>query len=77
MDVMMPHVNGLELTRRFKTHPRLKDVPIVMVTGNSSKKVIELSKKMGAADFIVKPVRRQVLLEKIRVLLPPVQSNKA
>ena len=65
MDVMMPEINGIELTRRFKRHPKLKEIPIVMVTAHPSTKVIELSAKMGASDLIAKPVRRSVLLEKI------------
>ena len=70
MDVMMPNVNGIELTRRFKAHPQLKEIAIVIVTAHASKEVIQRSAEAGASDFITKPVRLPVLLEKIRPFCP-------
>lgn len=69
MDIMMPDMDGLEATRQLKTVPRLADIPVIMITGNSEKDIVTESLKAGATDFVVKPIDRQTLLEKVgRVL---------
>jgi FixJ family two-component response regulator len=40
-----------------------------MVTGNSEKRIVANCLKAGAADFVVKPFNREILLEKIHRLL--------
>lgn len=65
MDVMMPDVDGVEATRRLKAVPRFADIPVIMITGNSEKNVVTVALKMGAADFIVKPFVREILIAKV------------
>lgn len=69
MDMMMPHMNGIETTRRIKTIKRFSSIPIIMVTGNSNKIVVINCLTAGAADFVVKPFNRDTLLDKIRKFL--------
>ena len=66
MDFDMPDVNGVEMTRRLKSAERLRDVPIIMLTGHSTREIAFESLNAGAVDFIVKPFRREALLERIR-----------
>jgi CheY-like chemotaxis protein len=65
MDVMMPDINGIELTRQLRSLKSYVNIPIVMLTGQSEKKTIVGSKTAGATDFIVKPVDREILLAKV------------
>ena len=65
MDVRIPDIDGIELTRRLKSGSEHRDVPIVMITGQSERKVIVDSREAGADDFVVKPVERDVLLKKV------------
>lgn len=65
MDVMMPEMDGVEATRRLKAVPRYANIPVIMVTGNSEKNVVVTALKMGAADFIVKPFIREILISKV------------
>lgn len=65
MDVMMPEVDGVEVTRRLKAVARFADIPVIMITGNSEKNVVAVALKMGAADFIVKPFIREILIAKV------------
>lgn len=65
MDVRIPDIDGIELTRRLKSGSEHRDVPIVMITGQSERKVIVDSREAGADDFVVKPVDRDVLLKKV------------
>lgn len=65
MDLGLPDVDGLEMTRRLKAVPRLAAVPIIMLTGQSGKKVVVDSLKAGACDFIVKPFDSEGLVAKL------------
>jgi len=70
MDYELPEMSGLEITRRLRQSSRLVDVPVVMLTGHSTKEVAMGSLSAGAADFIVKPFERDTLLRKLRAQLP-------
>lgn len=65
MDVALPDLNGIEITRRLKASPGTAAIPILMITGHSERQVLEASLKAGAVDFLVKPFDREVLLQKI------------
>jgi CheY-like chemotaxis protein len=56
MDLKLPKVNGLEVTRKFKEHPEVKVIPIVVLTSSSEDKDIKTAYQYGANSYIVKPV---------------------
>lgn len=64
-DVLMPELDGIELTRRIKAMPHLAKVPVIMITGKSEGQVVMDSLKAGAADFVVKPLDRAALVAKV------------
>ncbi len=74
MDFQLPDLDGVEVTRRLKSVERFAGIPVVMITGQSDKSVVVESLKAGASDFIVKPVNKAILLEKLRKLLSNRQS---
>ena len=65
-DVMMPEMDGFELTRRLRQDPRTAGVPVIMLTarGMSADKLEGFS--AGADDYIVKPFDTPELLARIR-----------
>ncbi len=65
MDVSLPDIDGIELTRRLKACEADADIPVLMLTGQSEKQVIVDSLGAGAADFVVKPFDREILLKKV------------
>lgn len=56
MDLKLPKVGGLEVTRRIKGHSEFKIIPIVVLTSSSEDKDIKTAYKNGANSYIVKPV---------------------
>lgn len=56
MDLKLPRIDGLEVLRRFKEHPKLKLVPIVVLTSSSEDKDITTAYEHGANSYIIKPV---------------------
>jgi diguanylate cyclase (GGDEF)-like protein len=69
IDVMMPGVDGLELTRRLRSNPATSAMPIIMLTakGQTVDKVIGLT--AGADDYVLKPFDTMELVARIRSML--------
>ena len=65
MDVNLPDINGIEVTRRLKSTGEYAEIPVIMLTGQSERDVIMSSRSVGAIDFVVKPFDRDVLLKKV------------
>ena len=69
LDVMMPDMSGWETLSRIKAISFLYNTPIVFVTSLHGTCEEENARKMGAADFISKPLERDILIKKIEELI--------
>ena len=69
LDYMMPNLNGLAVLRLLKSSATLSKIPVVMLTGDSSKEIVVGSMKAGAKAYIVKPANQTLLLDKINSIL--------
>src|SRR5574337_154704 len=65
LDVVMPGLDGFEVCRRIRTHPRLSHVPVIMLTGLEDTESIEKAYDSGATDFISKPIHWALLRNRI------------
>ena len=69
LDVMMPDMSGWETLSRIKAISFLHNTPIAFVTSLHGACEEENARKMGASDFITKPLERDILIKKIEALL--------
>lgn len=69
MDITLPETDGLEACRRLKTVDRLRDIPIIMVTGREKTVLPQKAFEAGAIDYINKPLDRVELLARVRAAL--------
>lgn len=69
MDMDMPSTDGLEACRCIRGNARLRDVPVIFVTGKTDDRSVRAAFAAGAADCIAKPVRRAHLLATIADVL--------
>lgn len=69
LDVMMPGMDGFEVTRRVRENPALRQLPIVLVTALRDKDDHLKGVEAGCDDFISKPVDKIELLARVRALL--------
>ncbi len=71
MDINMPEIDGYELSSMLRRSQKLKDVPIVMLTGRDG--IIDRLRAqfVGAVDFMTKPVQSEQLLERVQQLTQP------
>lgn len=56
LDLNLPKVDGLDVLKTIKTHPKYNTIPIVVLTSSSDNKDIERAYKLGANSYIIKPV---------------------
>ncbi len=67
LDLMMPGLSGLDTLRQIKDID--KTLPVIMLTGHGSTKDGMEGMRMGAFDFLMKPLDINELLEKIKLAL--------
>ena len=68
-DVEMPRLNGFELLERVRSLPAFKNTPIVMVTSRTGERHQQQAKRLGATEYLGKPVQPQQLINTIAALL--------
>jgi twitching motility two-component system response regulator PilH len=68
MDVVMPGLNGFQATRAISRDPETRSIPIILCTSKSQETDKIWGMRQGARDYIVKPVNRDELLEKIAAI---------
>jgi CheY-like chemotaxis protein len=64
-DVMMPSVDGYEMTRRLKDHPETAAIPVIMVTARASAEEEVEGLQVGADDYVTKPFDADVLRQRV------------
>jgi CheY-like chemotaxis protein/MinD-like ATPase involved in chromosome partitioning or flagellar assembly len=69
LDVMMPGVDGYEVCRRFRAHPELAGIPIIMFTAKNQIAEKWAGFKAGVDDYLVKPTEPEELAARIEALL--------
>jgi CheY-like chemotaxis protein len=56
LDLKMPKVDGLEILRRLKSHPKFSTIPVIVLTTSTEDRDIAEAYKLGCNSYIVKPV---------------------
>ncbi len=74
LDLMLPQVDGLEITRRLRAEG---DIPIIMVTARREEADRILGLEMGADDYVIKPFSPQELVSRVRAVLRRAHGSPA
>ena len=69
LDVIMPGIDGYEVTRQLKGNPVTKGIPVIMLTALDDRQARMLGLSAGAEDFVSKPVDRAELCMRVRNLV--------
>jgi signal transduction histidine kinase/ligand-binding sensor domain-containing protein/DNA-binding response OmpR family regulator len=68
-DIMMPEMNGIDLSKRLKNDSRTAQIPVILLTARGSEEQRIEGYRAGVNDYIVKPFNFEILLARIRNLL--------
>lgn len=74
-DLGLPGMDGCELTRRLKTEPATKHIPVLALTAYARSEDRERALAAGCDEFETKPIQIEALLKKIKVLLNKQQTG--
>lgn len=69
LDIMLPKMDGFEVCRLIKQNPRLKDIPIIMLTAKGEEVDRIVGLELGADDYVVKPFSPRELVLRIKAIL--------
>jgi len=79
LDVTMPVMDGVEMLTKLKSDPALKSIPVIMLTAEGGKEHVLKIAKIGVRDYIVKPFKEELLVQKVgRIIdLKPISEAPA
>jgi DNA-binding response OmpR family regulator len=68
LDLMLPHVDGLEICRTLRANAKTSEIPIIMLTarGDEAERIVGL--ELGADDYLAKPFSPNELVARVRAL---------
>ena len=65
LDIMMPHVSGLDVLAELRQIPHRRSTPVIMLTAKGHENDREQAALLGATDFLTKPFSPKKLLARI------------
>jgi len=71
MDIQLPVLDGYEATRRLKADPKLKNIPVVVITSYALSGDEQKARAAGCDAYVAKPYSPRALLAKIREFVQP------
>jgi two-component system, OmpR family, alkaline phosphatase synthesis response regulator PhoP len=77
LDLMLPHVDGLEICRVVRTNAKTAEIPIIMLTARAEESERIVGLELGADDYLAKPFSPNELVARVRALLRRAQRGGA
>lgn len=68
LDIMMPNMNGIEFLEKAKSLINEQGIKVCMLSAKGEKTDIKTLIELGANDYLVKPIEREILLEKVGII---------
>lgn len=76
LDVMLPHMNGLQVARQMRTNPKTAQTPILMLTAKVEEADQIAGLQVGADDYVTKPFSMKVLLARVEAMLRRAKTTR-
>jgi two-component system cell cycle response regulator len=65
LDLTMPIMDGAEMLSKVKSNAELKNIPVIMLTAEAGRDNVVKIAKMGVRDYLVKPFKEELLVERV------------
>jgi uncharacterized protein (TIGR02266 family) len=76
LDAMMPEMDGFEVAAALKADPTTQDIPIIFMTARSGDADKVRGLELGADDYLIKPIKREELLARVRNILRRAETRR-
>jgi len=74
LDLMLPELSGFEVCEYMRSDPRLKDVPILVMSARAKPMDRAFAEEVGATAYLVKPFKRSDFSRAVNSCIPPAQQ---
>lgn len=75
LDIQMPNLNGFQVLQLIHAMEDRADIPVIVLTGSENSGSVMKSVEMGVRDYVLKPFSTNDLLERIKRVLEPEESD--
>jgi signal transduction histidine kinase/DNA-binding NarL/FixJ family response regulator len=75
-DLILPDYTGIDFIKKLKKNEQLKNIPVIIITGNSQNETYRDAMTQGADDFIVKPFKSKELFDAVNTQLSKAKIRK-
>jgi two-component system phosphate regulon response regulator PhoB len=75
LDLMLPGMDGLDVTRKIKNDPKINHIPIIMLTAKGEEADVVTGLELGASDYVTKPFSPRILTARIKAVLRSVDRS--
>lgn len=65
LDIIMPGIDGFETCQRLKANESTQDIPVIFMTALSQTTVVVRGFQLGAVDYIIKPIQKEIVLARV------------
>jgi CheY-like chemotaxis protein len=76
MDIALPGMDGLSLTRKLKTDPRFEDIPVIALTASAMKGDDRKALEAGCTSYITKPIDTRKLAQQVQTILDSERGSR-
>lgn len=66
LDLMMPHVSGFDILNEMRANPKMRHIPVIVLTSSTDSETKLKALELGATDFLAKPVDSSELILRLR-----------
>jgi len=77
LDLMLPHMDGLEVCKRLRAVPDTSMLPIIMLTAKAEESDTIVGLELGADDYVTKPFSPKALVARVKALLRRIERAPA
>lgn len=76
LDVMMPHMNGIEVLRRMGAMGLLRQIPVFLITAEADENVVKEAYQLGVMDVIKKPFVSYIVMRRVESVIELFEARK-
>ncbi len=75
LDIMLPDIDGFTILRRLKRQQTTALIPVIIVSAKDKPEDVVLGKKLGAIDYVIKPIGTNKLYERVNLTVNELIKN--